>query len=190
MTRNRIAWVGVLLTVVTAVVISQALSQVVVAPPVAPAAGDNAANADRQARMTEFRKQMMDQIKEVMAATDDEWKVIQPKIEKVQQLQRDAMMAGMGRMFRGPRNGGAADQPAAEPPPPADNAPALEKARYALDKVLKDKAAKAEAIKVALTDYRKARDASKVELEKAQVELKELLTARQEALLVVRGVLN
>ena len=190
MARNKVALVSVLLAVVTAVAISQSLSQVVVTPPVPPAQpGAGADNTDRQARMEEFRKQMMGQLKDALGATDDEWKVIQPKIEKVQQIQRDAIGGAMRRMFRGMRPGGAADQPAADTPP-ADKASALEKATYALEKLLKDKDAKPEAVKAALADYRKARDASKADLEKAQAELKELLTVRQEAILALRGVLN
>ena len=36
----------------------------------------------------QMRQQMMDRLKEQMGATDDEWKAIQPLVEKVQQLQR------------------------------------------------------------------------------------------------------
>src|SRR5437588_12178669 len=62
----------------------------------------------------QMRQLMMERLKDALAANDDEWKVIQPKVEKVQQLQRDA---GAGRgMFMGfggggpggPRGGGQA----------------------------------------------------------------------------------
>src|SRR5689334_16497116 len=43
-----------------------------------------------------FRERMMNGIKERMAATDDEWKVLQPKIEKVMTAQRNARGGGFG----------------------------------------------------------------------------------------------
>lgn len=74
----------------------------------------------------QMRQQMMDRLKDAMGATDDEWKVIQPKIEKVQQLQRQTGGRGPG-MFGpppggpgGPGNGGG---PGGPPAGGTDNAP-------------------------------------------------------------------
>lgn len=55
-------------------------------------------------KFAQMRQEMMDRLKEAMGASDDEWQVIQPKIEKVQQLQRQTGGRGPG-MF-GPPGGG------------------------------------------------------------------------------------
>src|SRR5258708_19275429 len=70
----------------------------------------------------QFRQRMMDRYKERLEVTsDNEWKVIQDRIEKVRQLQRDLRIGGPcgpgGR--RGPP-GGAAPPPGRHEPPPAD----------------------------------------------------------------------
>jgi Spy/CpxP family protein refolding chaperone len=66
----------------------------------------------------------------------------------------------------------------------------LAKASQALTAVLQNKEAGAGEIKAALQALRDARAKAKAELEKAQKELKEILTLRQEAQLVQMGVLD
>ncbi len=59
----------------------------------------------------QFRQRMMDRYKERLEVTsDDEWKVIQDRIEKVTQLQRDLRIGGPGGPGgrRGPGGGDAA----------------------------------------------------------------------------------
>ena len=181
---NKVALLAVLLAIGTGVVITQALSQPT--QPDQPKSSGDAA-ADRAARIEAFRQRMTDQIKDSLGATDDEWKVIQPKLAKVMQLKQDAMMTTIGRVMRAMRRGSGGD---AEANPLAANATALEKATAELDRLLSDKDSKKEAIKVALTDVRKARDAAKADLDRAQTELKDLLTIRQEAILVSQGILD
>src|SRR5262245_28244140 len=56
-----------------------------------------------------MRQRMMDRMKERLGATDDEWKVLSPKIEKVMSVQRDLRGGGgPGGMFGGgpPPQGG------------------------------------------------------------------------------------
>src|SRR3954467_10531929 len=49
---------------------------------------------------TQFRQMMNDRMKELMGANDEEWKALQPRIEKLQQLQRDASnFGGMGLLM-------------------------------------------------------------------------------------------
>src|SRR5687768_227270 len=60
--------------------------------------GDRGDGGDR---MAEFRRQMSERIKEQLGATDAEWQVLQPRVEKVQQLQ----LAAATRMFGGGRGG-------------------------------------------------------------------------------------
>ncbi len=140
-------------------------------------------------RMEQFRQEQEKQMKETMGATDDEWKVLQPKIEKVTTLQRESMRGGMMGMMRmgrgGPRDGEDRPAPAVDP-----NAPATVKTAMELQKVVAEKDAKPEDIKKALEAYRAARAAAKAELEKAQKELRDIVTVKQEAVLVARGLLE
>jgi Spy/CpxP family protein refolding chaperone len=124
----------------------------------------------------QFKQMRLDRIKEQLSPTDDEWKVLQPKIEKVM----DAETAG--RNFGGRRRGG--DN--ADAPPPTPTA----KAQQELRDLLKNKDASADEIKAKLTALREARAKTKADLEAARKDLKEVLTQRQEAVLVTNGMLE
>jgi hypothetical protein len=176
----------------------------------APAGGDTgAAGGARQGRQrgnfdpAQMRQQMNDRMKTAMGATDDEWKVLQPKIEAVQTAQRDSRGGGMGMMggrggARGGRGGAAAaggaaaggDAPAAAPAATARPQSEAAKAGDALRKVLDNKEAKPEEIKAALQAFRDARTAGEAKLAAAQKELKDIVTVKQEAYLVVSGMLK
>jgi hypothetical protein len=149
----------------------------------------------------DWRAQMEQRMKEQLGATDDEFKALQPKIEKVQNLQRQQMAARFGGMGFG-RNrggggpggnnpggpqatpaGGAGDQPAAQANPVAD-------ASNALRTTLENKDATAADIKAKLDALRAAKTKNHEELVAAQKELRELLSQRQEAVLVQMGVLE
>lgn len=78
----------------------------------------------------QMRQQMMDRLKDAIGASDDEWKVMEPRIEKVQQLQRATGGRGPG-MFGpppggpgGPGNGGGPGGPPTGGPDNAAGAPA------------------------------------------------------------------
>ena len=139
---------------------------------------------------SQFRQRMMDRVKEQMEITDDtEWKAIEPLVQKVMEA-RMASMSGMGRgMFGGgPRRGGGdnaqADQ--GQRRGPFGQAPSAE--AEALQKAIDAKAPKAE-LKAALTKYVESRKAKQAELEKAQDDLRKVLTARQEAIATLDGLL-
>src|SRR5437867_12659643 len=56
---------------------------------------------------TEFRQRMMDNYKERLEVkSDDEWKIIQERIDKVMTAQRDARLGGGFGRFGGGRRGG------------------------------------------------------------------------------------
>jgi|SRR6516225_3555509 hypothetical protein len=140
----------------------------------------------------QFRQRMMDRIKEQLEVTDDaEWKALEPMVQAVMDA-RMSSMGGMGRgMFGGgPRRGGGnnngntnGDQPRRGPfgQPPSAEAEALQKAIDA-------KAPKAE-VKAALEKYNASRKAKQAELEKAQEDLRKVLTTRQEAIATLNGLL-
>lgn len=148
--------------------------------------GGNRGNFDP----AQMRQRMLDNIKETLGASDEEWTVLSPKVEKVMTLSFESRFGGMGMMGRGGRRGqgGADGGPTSRPSmmPQSDT----QKAAQALSTVLEDKSASASSIKSALQNLRDAKAKSKAELAQAQKELQEVLTVRQEAQLVSMGLLE
>lgn len=160
--------------------------------------GGNNNGGGRRFDPSQFRQQMMDRIKQEMGATDDEFAALQPKIEKVMQLNRDANGGGMGGMMggrrnRGGNNAGGANGTTASPNTQDPNAPQLsvvQQAQRDLRTTLDNKDAKPEDIKAKLDALRDAKSKAKDDLTSAQKDLQSLLTQRQEAVLVMMGLLN
>ncbi len=119
-----------------------------------------------------------------MGVSDDEWKVIEPKLTKVIDAQRDsrANMGGFGGNNRGGGNRGGGD----------NNQPqsAVAKAGQELRDVVMNKDAPAEEVTQKLKAFRETRDRAVETLHGAQKDLKEVLTQRQEAALVMAGMLE
>jgi hypothetical protein len=150
-------------------------------------------------------RQMMEQrMKDQLGASDDEWKVLGPRLTKVMNLRRQTSGAGgMGRMFMG-RRGGQGDQGDRPGRPqggqegarrgargPFGQEPtAVDKAAEALQTTLQNADATADEIKAKLTALRGAREKAKQELATAQQQLRQVLTLRQEAQLVMMGMLD
>ncbi len=132
----------------------------------------------------QWRERIANGIKDQLGATAEEWQVLQPKIEKVMTAQRETR-GGFG-MTGGRRGGGGADNTPRTEQPQSAVAKASAELRTALEK----KDTPADQIQQKLTALRDARAAARTELEAAQKELKELLTARQEAVLVSMGMLE
>lgn len=139
----------------------------------------------------QMRERMMTMIKERLGVGDEEWQVIQPRLEKVMQLNREATSGGMRGMFgRGGRGGRGGEQPGAANNERQQPQTATEKAMDELQKTLENKDARPEEIKAKLTALREAREKAKQELVKARESLRELLNQRQEAELVMMGTLD
>lgn len=156
----------------------------------------------------QMRQRMMEQWKQQLGADDEAWKVIEPRLTKVIELNRDTMMnmgrgmfGGRGGMMGGPGGPGGpqGDQqrgnrqqgdrprfPGMENREPS----AVDKATETLNTTLEDQSASPETIKTQLNALRQAREKAKQDLAAAQQDLRQILTLRQEALLVVRGMLN
>ncbi len=150
--------------------------------PKADAPKADAPGGDRQRRSPEdWKKMMSDRMKEMMGASDDEWKVIAPRLEKVVTLGMQARGGGMMGMMRGRGGPGGGDQ-----------APQSDIATKAGDlrKLLEDKDAAPADIKAKLAAFREARDKSKTELAAAQKDLREVISLRQESQLVMLGMLD
>jgi hypothetical protein len=147
-------------------------------------------NAGRQGGRGNFdpaqmRQRMMERYKEMLEITnDDEWKALEPLVTKVMEARMQSM-SGMGRGFMGRPRGGDNAQGADRQRPGGRQAdPAAE----ALEKAVDAKAGKAE-LKAALTKYVESRKAKQAALETAQEALRKVLTARQEAIATLNGLL-
>ena len=125
----------------------------------------------------------MDYYKQQLGAGDDEFAAIEPKIQAVMQLQRDLNTGRMRGMFGRGRGGFGGFGPATQPSPVAD---ALNDLRNTLD----DPNSSPGDIKAKLDAVRAVRAKVKQDLAVAQQDLKSLLTQRQEAVMVLLGVLD
>lgn len=164
----------------TCCMLALGLAAVAAVPSVSPA-------QERQGRgdfdPAQFRERMLNDIKERLAATDEEWTVLKPKVEKVQAAQMAAMSGRFGG-FRGRggdgNRGGDSNRQRS----------ATEQASRDLRELLENKDAPADQIVEKLKAVREARAKAKAELEAAQKDLQSVLTPRQEAVLVSSGTLE
>jgi len=166
------------------VLVLMALGCALVAPSFARAQAQDNTNNNQNRRgnfdPAQMRERFMNSIKEQLKADDDEWKVLSPKIEKLMTAQRDARTGG-GGFGRRPGGGGGGDNQPTTP---------VAKASADLRTVLENKVTPAEDIAKKLAALREARDKARADLAAVQKELKEVLTQRQEAVLVTMGMLE
>ncbi len=138
----------------------------------------------------QFRQRMMDRYKEALEVkSDDEWKIISERIEKVTTAQREVRMGGFaafggrrgggGGNGDGPDNGGRRNRFGGEPGPEAQ----------ALQKALDAKASSDE-LKSKLARVREAQKEKEAKLATAQEDLRKVLSLRQEATAVLMGLLK
>jgi hypothetical protein len=145
----------------------------------------------------QMRQRMADRMKELLGADDAAWKVLEPRVMKVMELNRQASAGGRGGMFgmmggRGGRGGpggpgganNAGGMAQRRGSGPGGEQTALDTAIAKLRTVLENQSASPEEIKTALTAVRQAREKAKQELAVAQQDLKKILTVRQEAICV------
>jgi hypothetical protein len=146
----------------------------------------------------ERMRQMMEQrMQEQLGATDQEWKVLGPRVMKVSELSRQSSGFGRGGMFGGGMFGGRRGQGGPQgnrfgggPGAPARELTAVEKASEQLSTLLENSSSTSEQIKKQLTVLRAAKEKAKQELAVAQKELREIVTVRQEGRLVLMGMLD
>ncbi len=146
---------------------------------------DNGGRPDFRNMTPEQRQQyFQDRIKERLEIKDDaEWKAIQPLIQKVMDARMASGGMGFGMMGGGrPRGGDNADQGGRRRgfgPQPSAEAEALQRA-------IEGKASNSE-LKAAIAKFHEARKAKQAELEKAQADLRKVLSVRQEAIATASG---
>jgi hypothetical protein len=152
--------------------------------------GQNNNNGGRQRGNfdpAQMRERYMNQIKEQLASPDDEWKLIQPKLEKVLTAQRDTRSSrGFGNRGGRTRGGNNGDNQNNNNQPQSAVAQASEDLRKAVE----DKGSSPEELTKKIATLREAREKAKADLASAQKDLRELLSARQEATLISNGILD
>lgn len=140
----------------------------------------------------QMRQRMMERTREQLGVTKDEdWKIIQPKLEKVMEARRDSGgFGGMGRMMGPPpgRTPGGDNNAAPQDPNRRRMGPPQNPEVEALMKSLEAKAS-TEEIKAKLAKVREARKDREAKLAQAQEDLRKILTVRQEAMLVGMGMM-
>ena len=172
------------------------LNQILVTAGVAALLSFNVGNLTAQERQDrgnfdpeQFRARMMERYREQLEVkSDDEWKIIGTRVEKVTQARQEVGFGGGRGGFGGPggRRGGGGDNGGGErrrfgPEPTAE--------QEALQKALDAKATNDE-IKAKLAKYREVRKTKEAALTKAQEELRAVLSVRQEAAAVMMGLLQ
>jgi len=116
------------------------------------------------------RTRAVEDIKRQLEVTDTEWAVIRPRVEAVYNLSHPQPQ------FGGPGN--------MRPMSPVD------RSRSELRQIMVNKDAPAEQIKAKLTALRAAQVNANQELAKARQNLRQIMTLRQEATLVLNGLLD
>lgn len=178
--------------------------------------GGGGSPEQRQQQMQQMRQMVEGKMKTLLQCSDDEFAVLKPRIEKVQQMQssNDSRRVGIGMLLGGaggnwraratppselqkadaPKPDGAA--PAAGNRPPGGgifgnmaDTPAYLKARE-IQEALESKEATDTTFKVKLAELRAAKLQAKQEMARAQEELRQVCSVRQEAVMVIMGLLD
>lgn len=136
----------------------------------------------RQFDPQQARQRMLENLKEQLGATDEEWRVLQPKIERVTNAQRSAR-GGMAGAWGGRGPGGPTGPDAREAE--SEFAVAARELRTAIQNNAPE-----QEINQRLQAYRDARKKAEAELQAAREDLRDVLTPRQEAVLVMAGMLE
>ena len=139
----------------------------------------------------QFQQQRLDRTKERLEITDEtEWNAIKPLVEKVMNAQSAAIADRMRGAFGGRNRGGGGDNAqqsdqnrgrggfGGTPSPEAE----------ALRKAIESKASNSE-LKAAVAKYVESRKTKQAEMEKAQADLRKVLSVRQEAIATEVGLL-
>ena len=126
---------------------------------------------------SQIMERIMERYRENLGISVAEWKVVQPKVQAVMD-NRISGASGMMSFFGGRGSRGRGDS-STEKTPTSELRDLLEK-----------DAPSKEEIKAKLAAYRADRKAREAKLKKAQEDLRQLLTLKQEAQAVLSGLLN
>ncbi len=175
------------LTIAAAAMLSVSARPLAAQTPPAPMGGGN---MDPQQFQQQMQQRMMEFFRDRLAVTnDEEWSVIQGRLQKVVQARMQTFLGGLGGL-RGMMGGGRGGDPQGGPrrgfgalAQPSPEAEALQKATETAN-------ASPDQLKAALARYREERKQKQAELAAAQDQLRQVLSLRQEAVLVSMGLLD
>ncbi len=155
-----------------------------------PGEGREGREGRRNMDPAQMQQRMMDRLKEELKSPDDEWALLQPKIQRVMTANREARFGGMmgGRGPGGP--GGPGGGPGGPGGPDREPTTEVGKAARDLRTAVRAEAPNEGDIETKLTAYRAAQAKAAEELKAAREELKGLLSIEQEATLVLAGMLE
>lgn len=139
----------------------------------------------------QMRDRLGDRLKTMLRATDEDWAVIQPLVEDVVVKQGAALRGETGGMLgaMGMMLGRRAGTDARGDDPPPQRSPGSTAAQ-ALREVVEAENASVADIKAKLADLREARKAAETALRESRDKLRAVLSHRQEAQLVLLGILD
>lgn len=152
---------------------------------------------------TESAKKADESMKQALRATERQWKVIKPRLDKVEYLSKQAKVSMTPASFRRSRGSGGPNNQQSVPKVEegwkwskawAKKAPSEltegERTCEELLLLMEDKDSKQEEIEQKVEALREIRKEASKQLAKAQQELREVVTFRQEATLVLMRYLN
>lgn len=149
-------------------------------PPKVKDAGEPKKEEPKEKVSTEER--WLELVHEQIKPTEAEWEVLKPRVDRVIRLYREV---NSGREPKGVR------EPKAEKlDDPATTTTEVHLKSRSLNEALYDNFTSASRLREHIAAYRAARDAAKQNLFRAQEELRQLLTTRQEAVLILMGLLD
>ena len=134
----------------------------------------------------EERQSEAQRMQERLGATDQEWQVLGPRVMRVSELSRQLRGGGRGRQ-RGDSQDGRPDN---RENTPIRELSVVEKAQEQLRTVLGNTSATPDQINKQLTAFRTVKARVKQQLVAAQTDLRKVITVRQEAQLVMMGMLD
>jgi hypothetical protein len=136
---------------------------------------------------SQMRERMLERVRELFEVKDDtEWKILEERITKVYEVQREALGSRFGGLSLLRGGGGDPQQGGSSRMGMLGGASAE---ADALQKAIDGKASN-EQLKLRMERVREARKASEEKLKAAQEELKQVLSVRQEAMALQMGLVN
>lgn len=146
-----------------------------------------------QGQQSEQMQSLMNQrLKELLGSTDEEWSVLGPKVLKVVSLVSSQSSGFQMRSLMGRSNvqGNAQGNTQGRTGDTRGSNLTGDKTLEELQTLLASEDASATQIKNKISEARRARETAKQDLAKAQKDLREILTLRQEATLISLGLLE
>jgi hypothetical protein len=135
----------------------------------------------------QMQEMMLERTKERLGASDEEWNVIKPLLSDVMKLQFQGGRRG-GMMFAGRRGGDQGGDRGGDRGPSRMEQQMPE--ATALQTAVENQGTPAADLKAKLEAYRAAQAKHEADLKAAREKLRKVLTLRQEAMLVLSGMLD